>query len=112
MKLIQVTAPELKYAWGDSEAFHEWEIKQLTGLNVEKCVYWYVSGSYEGSGNALLYRDGAWYHKDLGHNSCYGPLDDIDFRQPIQSFTAWLEQATPEFRAEVQPLVDALQNEK
>lgn len=112
MKLIQTKVPNRKYNWGDAQKLSEWDIKTLTDARVEKCVYWYVSGDYEGNGEALLYHEGAWHYKSLAHNSCYGPFDDLDFRMPIQSLSAWLEQSTPEFRVNVQPLVDALQNEK
>lgn len=113
VKLIQTNPPPTKtYSWGDPEPFSEYDVKDLTAARVEKCVYWYTTGSYEGSGRALLYRGGAWYHKSLAHCSCYGPLEDLDFSHPILSLSAWLEQSTPEFRAEVQPLIDAIQNEK
>lgn len=111
-KLIQTNGPPEKYPWGDPDTFSEYDIKHLTAAGVEKCVYWYITGSYEGSGHALLYREGAWHHKDLGHCSCYGPLDDLDFNHPILSLSEWIELSTPEFRVKVQPLIDAIQIEK
>lgn len=112
MILIQTKVPDIQYNWGDAEKLQDWDIKTLTDARVEKCVYWYVSGSYEGNGEALMYREGSWHYKHLGHCSCYGPFDDLDFSKPIQSLSAWLEQSTPDFRVSVQPLVEALQNEK
>jgi hypothetical protein len=39
-------------------------------------VYWYEGGSYDGSGEAIyLKEDGQLYSENLGHCSCYGPLD-------------------------------------
>lgn len=41
-------------------------------------IYWYESGSWEGSGYALAYNkeDGLLHHKSLSHCSCYGPMED------------------------------------
>lgn len=43
----------------------------------EWCVYWYEDGGYDGSGEAvaLCKEDGLLYVKNLGHCSCYGPMD-------------------------------------
>lgn len=43
----------------------------------EWLVYSYENGSYEGSGEAvaLCKEDGLLYVKNLGHCSCYGPMD-------------------------------------
>ena len=40
-------------------------------------VFWYEDGGYDGSGEAvaLCKDDGLLYIKDLGHCSCYGPMD-------------------------------------
>jgi len=40
-------------------------------------VYDYLNEGYEGSGTAVAYRedDGLLYCKNLGHCSCYGPMD-------------------------------------
>lgn len=43
-------------------------------------VYWYKSdGSYDGEGTACIKcRNGTWFVMDLGHCSCYEPLDPND----------------------------------
>ena len=43
----------------------------------EWVVHWYESGYYDGSGEAvgLNKEDGLLYIKNLGHCSCYGPMD-------------------------------------
>jgi len=112
MKIIQTPTPPSKYSWGDPTPFDQYDLREFDGRAIDKIVYWYARGGYEGSGHLLVYLKGAWHHKDLSHCSCYGPLDDLDFSKPISSLSAWLEQATPEFRAEVQPLIDAIQNDK
>lgn len=43
----------------------------------EWCVYWYESGSYEGSGSAYAGNsNGEYWETYLGHCSCNGPCDD------------------------------------
>ena len=43
----------------------------------EWCVYWYETGSYDGSGTAYAGNsDGEYWMTTLGHCSCYGPCDD------------------------------------
>lgn len=38
-------------------------------------VYDYDGGGYDGWGTAVAYKEGLLYCKDLGHCSCYGPMD-------------------------------------
>ena len=65
MKIYQV-GPDVPYdlPGEDNEQF-EW------------VVFWYEDGGYDGSGEAvaLCKDDGLLYIKDLGHCSCYGPMD-------------------------------------
>lgn len=50
-------------------------------------VYWYESGSYDGSGEMVaLGNDGAIYYSNLGHCSCYGPLDGGLGKTTIEEF--------------------------
>lgn len=44
--------------------------------NLQFAAYLYQSGSYEGSGEALIY-DGEWWQVGLGHCSCYSAEDNI-----------------------------------
>lgn len=63
MKIYQV-GPDCPYDLQDDDRF-EW------------VVHWYEDGGYDGSGDAvgLNKEDGLLYIKNLGHCSCYGPLD-------------------------------------
>lgn len=38
-------------------------------------VYWYESGSYDGDGELVAFKNGMIFTKSLGHCSCYGPDD-------------------------------------
>lgn len=40
-------------------------------------VYSYAIGCYCGSGNAIYKKDGLYYEHDMGHCSCYGPLEAL-----------------------------------
>ena len=60
-------------------------------------VVWYESGSYDGSGEAVVKRssDGALLALSLGHCSCYGPWDDgFHGRVDINDITAIIDEAT------------------
>jgi hypothetical protein len=65
MKIYQV-GPDVPYDLpGEDDQRFEW------------VVFWYEDGGYDGSGEAvgLCKDDGLLYIKDLGHCSCYGPMD-------------------------------------
>lgn len=55
----------------------EWDLKEVQDDGrFEWLVYWYEDGGYDGSGEAVaLGKDGLLYIKNLGHCSCYGPMD-------------------------------------
>jgi len=65
--------------------------EELIGDVPEECagadviIYEYQSEPYQGSGTALIKKDGQWYESDLGHCSCYGPLDALkdDMQKPM-----------------------------
>lgn len=60
------------------DVLSDWDIEELGGNDrFEWLVHWYLSGSYEGEGEAVaLSKDGeTLYVKNLGHCSCYGPMD-------------------------------------
>lgn len=80
MNLIPVPAKrqdDYNSNYGDGPyPFEDYELEKLRNLNVETAWYWYSTGSYEGCGNLVArLTDGTWALKDLGHCSCYGPLD-------------------------------------
>jgi len=54
-----------------------WEgyFDKLEGYDV---WYWYQTGSYDGQGGMVLRKDGKWYFHDLGHCSCYGPMEELE----------------------------------
>ena len=56
-------------------------------------VYWYESGSYDGRGTAAWKIGDKYDMENLGHCSCYGPLDDVG-----DHATMSLEQLLEELR--------------
>lgn len=79
-KLFKLPKPPegVEYACGNEcEDFNDCEIESFPdGCDV--AAYWYVSGSYEGSGHIVYRVNGKWNHHNCGHCSCYGPLESID----------------------------------
>jgi hypothetical protein len=58
------------------DAFCEYEMNVIKPEEYEWLVYEYNSDPYEGSGKAVaLRKDGQLQYADLGHCSCYGPLE-------------------------------------
>ena len=60
-----------------SESLDDYEIKNIEKLEADWCVYYYKSGSYEGSGFAVWKKYNKFYYHDMGHCSCYGPTDEM-----------------------------------
>ena len=57
----------------------EYDIKAINDLGVDEVWYWYASGSYEGQGQILMRKDDKYDIHDMGHCSCYGPLEHAKF---------------------------------
>lgn len=52
--------------------------------DIEWIVYHYTSDWYEGSGEAIVKKDNKYYYYDLGHCSCYGPLEGSPTEHSLQ----------------------------
>jgi hypothetical protein len=80
MEIIRVSTPKI-YRDGmcsTPENFADYEINELKKSNVTHIWYWYTTGSYEGAGRAvILLKNGKWKLLNLGHCSCYGPLEHM-----------------------------------
>lgn len=62
--------------------------------NAEVVVTDYEDGCYEGSGEALVLRNGVVEHYDLGHCSCYGPFENACSRYPLHQYHEVRQTAT------------------
>lgn len=98
-------SPEKDYSWGTSEEFSNYDLEDLRKTGAQVAFYWYVSGSYEGSGQLLLFKDGRWYLHDCGHCSCYGPTEDIKTDDPIDTLDGVQARCSKELWPLVEPLV-------
>lgn len=61
-----------------SDELGNWDLKDVEAQEdqFEWFVYDYQNGGYDGSGEAVaLGKDGKLHCKNLGHCSCYGPMD-------------------------------------
>lgn len=106
MIVVQIPTPDKEYLYGSDDQLTDYEIKKAEEAGVDVLVYYYASGSYEGSGVALLRKDGNWSYESLSHCSCYGPLDSISGPfEPLADLTARMSK---ELHGEVHPLLDAI----
>lgn len=62
---------------GPCDLSQEYDLREVKEDDYQWIVYWYEYESYEGQGEAVaLRKDGTIVVKDLGHCSCYGPMDE------------------------------------
>ena len=57
-----------------NEKFSEWELEDCK--DEELIVYDYCYGNYEGSGFLVGKNSNGWFSMNLGHCSCYGPMNN------------------------------------
>ena len=54
--------------------------KGPVGVHIEWIIYHYEDHGYEGSGTLIArLSNGRYLHTNMGHCSCYGPLDDLSW---------------------------------
>jgi hypothetical protein len=96
-------------SWGEelSELDPKWELPEVYALNLDAAWYWYTSGSYEGDGKILMYKDGKWDESSLSHCSCYGPTDGISFTGEYSSLDELEKGGTEDWYKEIGILVEA-----
>lgn len=59
------------------EPLSEYDLERLDGEDYEYFIYNYADFGYDGSGTAVLKdENGKFILIDLGHCSCYGPLEE------------------------------------
>ena len=102
-KEIEVFDVELKIdnTWGDNSSLSDYELGYAIEAGVTKIVYHYEQGSYEGGGDALLYKDGKWYLENLSHCSCNGPLDSLSLVTGYEDPMEWAKSATKEYQKNI-----------
>lgn len=96
------------------------ELKYFESVGLEKIWYWYLITDYEGAGDLIGLKDGKYYHKNIGHCSCYGPtgtgISSYDDWVPVRGFESLddlLANASPYFREiSLQTLTDFIKGTK
>lgn len=63
----------------DISELSNYDLKELVLLDVDEVWYWYATAPYEGSGYMLLRKGNLYDVANIGHCSCYGPVDNIKF---------------------------------
>jgi len=100
MKVINVEQKPENYGYCDIAALSDYEIERAEESGADLLIYWYASGSYEGSGEALLRKDGLWIYENLGHCSCYGPFDTTPSFDGAQTLDALEARMTDELKGQ------------
>lgn len=57
------------------EELGKYDLEDIIKKNLDWLVYHYERGDYEGSGYAVSSKDGVLREHNLGHCSCYGPVE-------------------------------------
>lgn len=85
--------------------------QRVDELEVEAAFYWYISGSYEGTGEVIMLKDKAWYLCSLSHCSCYGPTEHVNLDgAAYHNFEELLSACTNEYKKLVNPLIQLIKD--
>ena len=87
------------------------EVKKLTEWGIEEAWYWYSYQYYEGMGQILLRRGDKFDIHDMGHCSCYGPLEHYTgFTERFSCLDDIEKSCTDGAYREIAPLVEMAKN--
>jgi hypothetical protein len=84
----------------------EYDLEHIEKASVERAWFWYLSGCYEGEGMFLYVAAGKWDFHDMGHCSCYGPLENIRDAPRYDSLDDLLSKCTTELQEQLAPCVE------
>lgn len=100
------------YSGYDPETLGAYDIERLENSVSEPTDFWYYygTGCYCGAGYMIGRNSSGWGYHDMGHCSCYGPVEEGGFDFRYASLEALLESCTQELRKHLQPLVEMIQN--
>ena len=106
MKVLRLAEVPKEFKWGESSELYEDEVAELEQRGIEEIRYWYDKGSYEGSGQILMLKEGKWYQHNLEHCSRYGPLEKLELNTGFATLEELLATCTEDLRKELKPLVE------
>jgi hypothetical protein len=118
MEIFMLPKTPKVYEWGgyrggyndDCQPFNKYDLENIPREpEPEAIFYWYVTGSYEGSGELIAVKNGKWYMKCLSHCSCYGPMENFasdisDYNK--NSLDELLASGTDDWKKGYAPLVE------
>lgn len=93
---------ELDYKYGSISELDSYDMEALDKYDADEVWYWYACGSYEGSGQMLIRKGDLYGIHDMGHCSCYGPLDRN--RSQLKPFEELKSSCSSEYLKEVECL--------
>lgn len=94
-------------SWYDSLAeLEEYDLRDLKKQGIDEIWYWYVVGSYEGAGQLLMRKGNDYGIHDMGHCSCYGPVDESCFIAQYKSLTEIESKCSATAWKEIKGLVE------
>jgi len=67
------------YRYGELTDLYESDLICLNQYHLDEIWYFYASGSYEGNGMILMKKGELYDVYNMGHCSCYGPLENVNF---------------------------------
>lgn len=62
-----------------TDTLDTYEIETLKSFDFDEVWYSYSYGSYEGSGKLIARKEDLYDFHDMGHCSCYGAVDHLEF---------------------------------
>lgn len=107
MRMKEIVYKERKFYFLNEE-FSDYEMKEFPN-DVDWAVVNYETGSYDGSGDMIVKKDGKFFLFSCGHCSCNGPTDGMNFN----SGYAGLEEikTSKDYEEDLKPIFDFI-NEK
>lgn len=98
----------------DSGELSKSELSGVEELGAEYFVYNYQTGDYEGHGWAVWkLPDGKFGYTDLGHCSCYGPVEDLkSIPYTLDEIKLFAEKNYGEYASPVIEIVELVEGEQ
>lgn len=70
------------YSASSPDILSNYECKSIEELEADWFVYSYEIGDWSGNGFAVWKKNDEYYYDNLGHCSCYGPVENIRYEIP------------------------------
>lgn len=94
----------------DSKFLSDSDINTLKELGSDVVFYDYHYKDYEGSGEMVIEKNGELYFYSLGHCSCYGSIEHVEFadKYKVASIKELLAMMSSDYVKETTPLINLL----